>query len=136
MLHWKDYLIEKAEAEYDRQQEEERIERERAEEEAAIAAADAADQAETAEIRRQVEADYAGQHLTPETIEFLVNQRLEMSGAEHECNDCGILIPVEREICTLCERWYEERGLSLPRIETRPVRLVETAQGRLFGEVA
>ncbi len=33
---------------------------------------------------------------------------------EHECNDCGIMIPTWRPICTLCEKWYEERGLPLP----------------------
>lgn len=38
----------------------------------------------------------------------------EPAGEEHECNDCGITIPLWRPICTLCERWYEERGLPLP----------------------
>ncbi len=35
-------------------------------------------------------------------------------GPEHECNDCGIMIPTSQPICTLCEKWYEERGLPLP----------------------
>ncbi len=34
--------------------------------------------------------------------------------SEHECNDCGIMIPDHRPICTLCEQWYEARGLPLP----------------------
>ncbi len=34
---------------------------------------------------------------------------------EHECNDCGIMIPTSRPICTPCEKWYEERGLPLPK---------------------
>lgn len=33
---------------------------------------------------------------------------------EHQCNDCGILISTSRPICTLYEKWYEERGLPLP----------------------
>jgi len=35
--------------------------------------------------------------------------------AMHECNDCGILTEKYRPICTLCERWYEERGMELPK---------------------
>lgn len=43
-----------------------------------------------------------------------VYQNREPQGEEHECNDCGIMIPTWRPICTLCERWCEERGLKLP----------------------
>ncbi len=39
---------------------------------------------------------------------------LDDEDQEHECNDCGIMIPTWRPICTLCEKWYEERGLPLP----------------------
>ncbi len=39
----------------------------------------------------------------------------EDPGPEHECNDCGIMIPSWRPICTLCEHWYEDRGLPLPK---------------------
>ncbi len=35
----------------------------------------------------------------------------------HECNDCGILIEDHRPICALCERWYEEHGIPLPKPE-------------------
>lgn len=38
----------------------------------------------------------------------------------HECNDCGIQIEDHREICSLCERWYEERGLPLPTVTRKP----------------
>ena len=39
----------------------------------------------------------------------------EEAEPEHECNDCGIMIPSWRPICTLCEKWYEERGMELPK---------------------
>jgi hypothetical protein len=41
---------------------------------------------------------------------------VDSEGLEHECNDCGIMIPSWRPICTLCEKWYEERGLPLPEL--------------------
>jgi hypothetical protein len=44
----------------------------------------------------------------------------------HECNDCGILIADHLEICSLCERWYKERGLPLAaELIKETLRLVE-----------
>lgn len=55
MLHWKDYEIDKAEREYDRQEKAERLERERAEEEAACAAVAAVEAAEEAAALPRIE---------------------------------------------------------------------------------
>lgn len=28
-----------------------------------------------------------------------------------QCNDCGVLIPMNDELCSMCWKWYDERGM-------------------------
>lgn len=112
-MHWKDILIERAEAEYDRQIETERIERERAEEEAECARLLAADLAETGCTSEEIEDRICecGHLFTQHHAGFAYG--LET----FHCEECG------------CPEFSARR---LPRIERRPVQLVRTAQGNLF----
>lgn len=41
---------------------------------------------------------------------FFPPQDTDLLVPEHECNDCGVMIPDHLPICAKCERWYEEEA--------------------------